>query len=240
MISCLCVTHERHDFMPWVEHQFLKQHGMKSMLGGRAELVIVDSSAAPWVSTLPFVRVIHAPACPGISVKRKLAMHEALYDYVTWFDDDDWQSPRKCLMAESEMYDRFFWFSTTGVYASGDARVCAIGAGHAYMFSCASGLASLYESGHEPIIFNSGVYRRSSVPQTFDESKITGEDTDWQERWLLSRPTYLTVGEPLHAWLCHDRNITNKSTSRFFDLPNPIPFDEWEIDFLRDLKKRRL
>jgi glycosyltransferase involved in cell wall biosynthesis len=206
--------------MPWVEHQFWKQRAVL----GIGELVIADSSGVPWVTQEPdWVRVIHAPDAPGISAKRAIALREARGEYITWFDDDDWQAPNKLAIS---------WRL--------DENVAAYGSRHAYMFSCASGLASLYESGHEPIIFNSGVYRRNSVPQTFDESKITGEDTDWQERWLLSRPTYLTVGEPLHAWLCHDRNITNKSTSRFFDLPNPIPFDEWELDFLRDLKKSRL
>jgi len=212
VISCLCVTHERHEFMPWVVHQFLKQHGDR-------ELIVVDSSAVPWVyekrnifnHVEVSVRVVHAPKSPGISAKRTRALYEARGEYITWFDDDDWQSPEKCSMQNYR----------------------AVGARHAYMFSVESGKCDLYESTYEPIIFNSAVYAKAYVPKHFDVSLITGEDTDWNTRWLASRPTFLTLGTPMHAWLCHGKNITNKSNSRFFERENAIPFDEWELEFLR-------
>lgn len=215
MISCLCVTHERPEFMPWVEHQFEKQTENQE-----AELIIVDSSQVPWVSESS--AVFHVKES-GISEKRTIALSLASGDAITWFDDDDWQHPEKL---------------GQGAALSWRTRFEAIGARHAYMYSCATGRAALYESTYEPIIFNSAVYRKSSVPKSFDPNKITGEDTDWHERWLRTRPSYVTLGQPMHAWLCHTRNITNKSSSRFFELGSPIPFDAWELDFIADMKRR--
>ena len=198
--------------MPWVEHQFLKQTARKL-----AKLIIVDSSERPWVSEHPSIGVIHAPGVSGISQKRTMALAAADTDLITWFDDDDWQAPTKL----EKLPPR---------------DMAAIGARHAYMYSVESGKAGLYESNYEPIIFNSGVYHKSSVPKQFDPGKITGEDTEWHERWLATRPSYVTLGEPMHAWLCHSKNITNTSSSRFFELANPIPFDDWELEFLERMR----
>jgi glycosyl transferase family 2 len=197
MISCLCVTHARPEFLPWVKYQFDKQRR------GAAELVIVSGAS-------------------GISAGRTEAMKRAQGKFITWFDDDDWQHPGKLEMAMMVL--------------GRPSAACAVGARHAYMYSIESGQASLYESTYEPIIFNSAVYRKNSVPQNFDPTKITGEDTEWCERWLKTRPSYVTLGEPTHAWLCHGRNIVNKANSRFFEEPNPIPFDPWEIAFLQNMR----
>jgi hypothetical protein len=228
MISCLCVTHDRHEFMPWVEHQFLKQKtwgGYKLQVDPLAELLILDSSERPWESE--FATVHHCPTMPGIAEKRTLAI-KVSRPMLTWFDDDDWQSPTK-VNVTSRMWDE------EDDNASGDFS--AFGARHAYMYSVSTGRASIYESTYEPIIFNSAVYRKNSVPQNFDSTRITGEDTEWCERWLQTRPSYVTLGEPTHAWLCHGKNVTNKDTSRFFELANPIPFDDWEREFLERLRK---
>ena len=209
MISCLCVTHERHEFMPWVEHQFTKQSRCSE-----DELIIIDSSTIPWVSNV--ATVVHMPSAPGISEKRTAALSHAQGSHITWFDDDDWQSPEKLLRGQ-DVCD----------------NIAAIGARHASMYSVVSKKCGLYESHYEPIIFNSAVYRRSSVPPAFSEHHVVGEDTEWHERWLRSRPTFLTVGEPLHAWLCHGKNITNKANSRFFEQPCDVPFDDWERAYLK-------
>jgi hypothetical protein len=210
MISCLCVTHERPEFMPWLEHQFLKNHG--------DDLLIIDSSAVPWVSAVG--RVVHAPSLPGISEKRTLALSLAQSDFVTWFDDDDWQHPYKL-----ENAWRFSDYDD----------IDAVGSRTALMYSTLTGKCSYYESRYEPIIFNSATYLKSAVPPTFNEALLTGEDTDWHERFFRSHPNFVTLGEPQHAWLCHTRNITNKSSSKFFTQPCTIPFDEWERDFLAKL-----
>lgn len=217
MISCLCVTHERHEFMPWVEHQFYKQASLAS-----AELIIVDSSEKPWVSELPRVIVAHVPHSPGISAKRTFALSLAKGEFVTWFDDDDWQHPEK---VDSNYF-----------YTDGWDDPAAVGTRHALMYSTLTGKCAPYTSRYEPIIFNSAVYRKSEVPAEFDEVCVTGEDTEWQERFFQQRPTFITLGEPMHAWLCHEKNITNKSSSRFFELANIIPFDEWELEFLARLR----
>jgi hypothetical protein len=212
MISCLCVTHERHEFLPWVEHQFLKQRASSD------ELIIVDSSERPWVSAV--ASVVHVPGVQGIAEKRTIALEYGRQPLISWFDDDDWQHPEKLHKAPYFL-----------------ERAAAVGCRHASMYSTLTGKVTHYESRFEPIIFNSAVYRRSAVPPTFDHRKVTAEDTEWQERFFQSRPTFITLGEPMHAWLCHTKNITNKSSSRFFDKPNDIPFDAWELEFLKGLHK---
>lgn len=226
MISCLCVTHDRHEFMPWLEHQFFKQHvfegRFRSNNDTQSELLIFDSSPEPWEPTPDSnITVHHCPAWPDISAKRTAALAAAQFPFVTWFDDDDWQSPSKLLRAERSI----------GM----DADMVAVGARSAEMFSTVTGLCRNYESHHEPIIFNSAVYRKSAAPQTFSEHHITGEDTEWHERFFATRPNFITLGEPLHAWLCHTKNITNRANSMFFEKPCSIPFDDWEKKFLQDL-----
>jgi glycosyltransferase involved in cell wall biosynthesis len=225
-ISCLCVTHDRHEWFPWVMHQFVKQvgGGQQGDGGWKAELIIVDSSTSIGSDSplRPDNCLYVRSAQPGIAGKRTEALALARGNFVTWFDDDDWQSPTKIDRCWDEIYGH-----------------SAVGARHAYMYSIESGQASLYESTYEPIIFNSAVYRKNSVPQNFDSTKITGEDTEWCERWLKTRPSYVTLGEPTHAWLCHGRNIVNKANSRFFEEPNPIPFDEWELGFLERMRAGR-
>lgn len=196
--------------MPWLEHQFLKNRG--------DDLLIIDSSAVPWVSTVG--RVVHTPSLPGISEKRTLALSLAQGDFVTWFDDDDWQHPQKL--------ENAWRFSDYG-------GIDAVGSRTALMYSTLTGKCSYYESRYEPIIFNSATYLKSAVPPTFNEALVTGEDTDWQLRFYASHPNFVTLGEPQHAWLCHTKNITNKSSSKFFTQPCTIPFDEWERDFLKKL-----
>lgn len=214
MISCLCVTHDRHEFMPWLEHQLLKQSVAD------AELIIVDSSPAPWDSTNARVTVLHTTAWPGISEKRTHALAMARGEFITWFDDDDWQNPRKL---------------EAGLVLDGKP-LDAVGARSAEMFSTVTGLCRHYESHHEPIIFNSGVYRKASVPKAFSEQHLTGEDTEWQERFFAKYPNFITLGEPLHAWMCHGKNITNRANAMFFEKPCTIPFDLWELAFLEKLK----
>lgn len=223
MISCLCVTHERPEFMPWLEHQFLKQFcypwGVPRP-SPRAELLIVDSSAVPWVSAIG--RVLHARDAPGISAKREIALRGSVGDFITWFDDDDWQHPYKITTACDIL-------ELQGGVGE------AVGSRTALMYSTLTGKCSYYESRYEPIIFNSATYLKSAVPPTFNEALVTGEDTDWQLRFYASHPNFVTLGEPQHAWLCHTKNITNKSSSKFFTQPCTIPFDEWERDFLKRL-----
>ena len=227
MISCLCVTHERPEFMPWVEHQFLKQTG-EDFRGYRkngdsefgSELIIIDSSVTPWISENPRVRVVHAPGASGIAEKRSRVLEYASGEFISWFDDDDWQDPfqlgRVLLLVNDNEFD-------------------AVGSRTALMYSTLTGKCSYYESRYEPIIFNSAVYRKNAVPTTFNEGLATGEDTDWQLRFFETKPNFITLGEPMHAWLCHTKNVTNKSSSKFFERACTIPFDDWEREFLAKL-----
>ena len=220
MISCLCVTHERPEFMPWVEHQFRKQR----LFDGGAELIIVDSSEKPWVPQSDDVIVIPSKH-RGIAEKRTEAVTWSSGNIIAWFDDDDWQSPTKLALGR--------WITHSGDFD-------AVGCAHAEMYSCVQELSSKYESRYEPLIFNSALYRKSAVPKEFDASRITGEDTDWQMRFFARHPNFITLGAPMHAWLCHGKNITNKANSRFFDRQSKVPFDTWELNFLKRMQEGKL
>ena len=88
--SCLCVTEDRPDFREWLLWNYRKQDHP------HRELVVVDSSDPPlrWPDEAG-LRVVRCDHGTPIPVKRNLAMRHAVGEAITWFDDDDWQHPRK-------------------------------------------------------------------------------------------------------------------------------------------------
>lgn len=217
LISCLCVTHERPEWMPWLLHQFEKQIGLGYF---DAELVIVDSSKTPCDYSSPSIRVISSSS-PQIAPKRTTALAAAQGELIAWLDDDDWSNPSRL----TRLLDAI---------DEGTLRRAAAGGRHAYKVDQRTLRCSLYESTYEPMIFNGALYGRAAVPKDFHGE--TGEDTDWQMRFLQSRPSYAVVGgEPLTAWICHGRNISNSNQNCSFDLPPQVPFDDWERDFLKNI-----
>jgi glycosyltransferase involved in cell wall biosynthesis len=209
--------------MPWVLHQFSK------CASSYDELVVIDSSerpasglSSPRKGPSSCVRVVHRPDLPGIAAKRTVALQEASRDIITWFDDDDWQAPSKLSTIENVFYI--------------SSEILAVGSRKGRMYSTLTGKMGHYTSRYEPIIFNSAGYRLSAVPKHFEVEMLTGEDTEWHSRFFANDPTFLVLREQLSAWLCHTKNITNKSSSRFFEYSNNIPFDDWELKFLKGLR----
>lgn len=68
MIDCLCVTHDRPQWLPWMRTQIRRQ------IYQTCRVIIVDD-----------VR--------GIAAKRNDALSQVSSEYFAWFDDDDWSSP---------------------------------------------------------------------------------------------------------------------------------------------------
>lgn len=138
--------------------------------------------------------------------------------WIAWFDDDDWSSEDRlgaCVMQLS-----------TNPYL----RPAAVGNVRSYMVHVGTRKGITYHAP-EGIIFNGAVFEIAHCPQTFSLGLPTGEDTDWLERWHRRRPTYLVLGQPLSVWLCHKKNITNRSDTRSYteNVPNLISEEEWNL-----------
>lgn len=218
LISCLCVTHERPEWMPWLLHQFEKQQG----LGGvDTELIIIDSSKNPLDFESPNIRVLSSD-CAGIAGKRNQALSAMNGQAFAWFDDDDWSAPHRLRRL---------------VDATQEHLVQAAGSRTAKRYSVASGKCASYVSTYEPFIFNGALYDKRVALEKFNRSLVTGEDTDWHMCWLRTRPSYTVIGgADLTAWMCHGKNVSGSNSSVMFDEPNTIPFDEWELDFLEMMR----
>lgn len=194
LISCLCVTHERPEFMPWLLWNFDRQTYPNK------ELIIVDSSKRPFARKHPRVRVIHAPDA-NIPQKRNIALAEAGGDFITWLDDDDWAHPTRLqtladLIGHNTLAGgRWSWFvdlQTTAVTRFCDRT--------GVLFAC--------------LLAKTAVAR--AVP--FDESEIRGSDLTWRET-ILAQNAYAFTYDPLAFFLCHDRNSGNVATAHTFNRP---------------------
>ena len=99
-MSCLCVTEDRPAFFPWLLWNYRKQDYRAR------ELVIVDSSGEPpAVPDEPGVTVVRCPPRTSVARKRNLAVEAARGTLITWFDDDDWQHPRKLSILAAALGD---------------------------------------------------------------------------------------------------------------------------------------
>jgi len=198
LFSCLCVTEDRAAFMPWLLWNFDRQTWL------RRELVIVDSSSLPFESDLPDVRVITVPPGTGVAAKRNLALKEARGDLISWFDDDDWQHPRKLALLGA---------------ALSDGQVVYAGSNRAWLMELATSRCKLYQgSGRQPI-FNSAGFCRSFVDSLrFSEELVKASDTPWIRTLGQRFPgrAVLLQREDLFFWLCHTVNLSNPAARHLF------------------------
>jgi hypothetical protein len=197
LVSCLCVTENRSAFIPWLAWNFAKQDYP------RRELVVVDSSDVP--CELPGVTVVSCARGTSVARKRNIALATARGTFVTWFDDDDWQHPRKLSIL---------------VDALGDDGVIA-GARRAFFVDLRRERARTYES-QRMVLFTGSAFRLSALETTrFDEQKVRAADTQWL-RTLIQQAQVppRVVSRILTWWLCHDRNISNPATRYVF--PNAL------------------
>lgn len=90
LISCLCVTEDRENFIPWLLWNYNKQTWKNK------ELIIIDSSKNPLIiQERDDIKVIYTEYKSKLGFKRNMALNNANGKYVAWFDDDDWQHPER-------------------------------------------------------------------------------------------------------------------------------------------------
>lgn len=197
LVSCLCVTENRPEFIPWLAWNFAKQDYPVR------ELVIVDSSPEPTCADGDFVtnydrrfgalgaRVIHVAPGTSVAEKRNIAMREAAGSIFTWWDDDDWQHPLRLSLTADAV--------TTARPLCGNAK--------SYFMNLRTGLVRSYTT--HGLIFNSlGVV--SWIARAVPFRDTPHEDTPHLRMLLKHHQATATVFErPLFFWLCHDRNLEN-------------------------------
>lgn len=230
-VALLSVTHERPEWLPWLYSQLrIQASEADNYEEKKIELraFVVDSSSVPAPSN-ELVYVAHSTTGPGIALKRNAVMSYAARfwnpDYFAWFDDDDWSHPHRIL---------------DGVAMLEKNPECwAFGNRSAPMVNART-LQSWEHRSVEPVIFNGAVFRWPSggEPCRFNEALTTGEDTDWVERYL-KRHAYIVTPHPLHAWLCHGSNITNRADRHLFDRPFPENLSRFRATFETNPMRRK-
>lgn len=123
ILSCLCATHNRQAFMPWLAWVYNQIDW-----DGPKELVLVDSTPGlghvhPVSGLVPEDELVFVPSGePGIAPKYQQALENARGDVVFWLDDDDYHVPDaalRCLPYLDEAHPvvypkvKLFWVRTT-------------------------------------------------------------------------------------------------------------------------------
>lgn len=200
LVSCLCVTDDRSSFHPWLAWNYEKQDHRER------ELVVV--SAAPDVDSRlrGCPRVRHVPCPPGTSIarKRNLAVAAARGEIVAWFDDDDWQHPRRLSLLVAALAD--------GDQLAGPVR--------SWFVDLARGRARAH-GPQRGVIFNGlGVRRAALAGVRFDELRSRAADTPWVAalRRAAARPP-VVLPHVLSFWLCHRDNVSNPASRYAFREP---------------------
>lgn len=198
LVSCLCVTESRAEFWPWLWWSFAKQDYENR------ELVVVDSSPDPVVSNDPQIRVVTAVPGTVVSVKRNLALREARGSVVAWFDDDDWQHPRRLSLL-------------AGALSSGSA---VAGSTTSWFVHATKRAARRYDA-QLGIIFNGLAATTAAIGELrFDERKRRAADTSWVRALTADGGGVAVLPEVLSWWLCHRRNISNPAAK--YSFPEPL------------------
>lgn len=200
LVSCLCVTENRHAFMPWLLWSYDRQQW------AQRELVVVDSSEPP--IDLPKrrdVRVLHVPLGTSLGKKRNLALASARGEVVAWFDDDDWQHPERLR-------------GLIPLLRASALRLGAsfIGPSQSYFIDTHGRRAEAYRVPRYAI-FNGSIYYTAMVRHArFPEDVLRTEDTRWISSLLRNRQGAAIVGRypSPFLWLSHDVNITNAQPLR--------------------------
>lgn len=200
LVSCLCVTQDRPEFLPWLLWNYDRQNWSNK------ELVIVDSSERPFSTDRADVRVIVAIPGTGIAAKRNRALFEARGDYLAWFDDDDWQHPDRLAA---------MWGLLNG--DSADVAGCT----SAWFVDLWKRRCAPYHPTGE-IIFNSCLFRTGIARSAlFDERLRRASDTPWMSAIKRSPGARIATlqRQTCTCWLCHDTNVSNPRSHRRCVLP---------------------
>jgi glycosyltransferase involved in cell wall biosynthesis len=194
LVSCLCVTEAREPFHPWLLWNYEKQDYPFR------ELVVVDSSPREgrWPAGVEVVR-----CAPGTTVgrKRNLAVEAAHGDVLAFFDDDDWQHPRRLSLLVCAL--------------AGGIRIA--GAKRSWFVDLARGRARAH-AAQRGVIFNGlGVRRSALAGVRFDEDRPRAADTAWMSAVAReSRCDPAPLGDLLSFWLCHTANVSNQVSRYVF------------------------
>lgn len=192
ILSCLCVTYNRPEFHEFLLWNFNKQTSRD------IELIVVDGSTRSYADRFrqDRVRYIYLQHQPNIPVKRNLAMDNATAPYIAWFDDDDWQHPRRCEFLLAQLKN----------------GAALTGCNSSFFYNVQDGSIKTY-SGSQ-ILFNSlGVERKIACATRFREDCLKASDNEWC-RQIFSKTRQQTVilkSDPLFFWLSHGKNISNPS-----------------------------
>lgn len=196
LVSCLCITEDRDAFMPWLRWNFDKQDYP------HRELVVVDSSRGePQLLSGPGLSLIRCAPGTSVAKKRNMALEAAQGEFVTWFDDDDWQHPRKLALLAEALRD--------GRALAGNSR--------SWFVDLMTGRAREHV-WQRSILFNSlGARRELAAGVPFDEARRRASDTPWTV--ALRRKAHgseVVLDRPLFFWLCHERNLSNPTGRKRF------------------------
>ena len=158
--------------------------------------------------------------------KRNLALEHARGEFVTWFDDDDWQHPEKV--------ERLVRALRSGKPFAGSAE--------SWFLDLHTLRCTRYLAPGRRILFNGAGFRTDAARKVaFPTHVKKASDTRWME---AMQRRFGTAGEvldqPLFFWLCHDGNLSNPATKRRFNrdfaaleahidgaLPGGIPAVRW-------------
>lgn len=194
LVSFVCVTRNRPEFLPSAVRQFENQRWRNK------ELVVVDDSDAHecllFPRTCTVVR-LDPDARWTIAAKRNLGVTVARGRYVTWLDDDDWYHPEKATRAVDalENSECSVFGPRTAYWLTGDARVF-----------------ELTVNEQIPISGGSTFRRECLQVAAFDESCRSAADTRWLRalasalgpRWFLPAD-----GDDHLVAISHGRNVSN-------------------------------
>lgn len=199
LVSCLCVTEDRSAFLPWLLWNYRKQDYQAR------ELVVVDSSRESPALDEPAVTLVRCPPRTSVARKRNLAVEAACGTLITWFDDDDWQHPRKLSLLAAAL--------------GGDGVLA--GPKQSWFIDLHRGRARPHEA-QRSLIFNGLAVRRAALDGVrFDEQRARAADTAWVASVRRQmRCSARVVPQILSLWLCHAGNISNPVTR--FVFPHPL------------------
>jgi glycosyltransferase involved in cell wall biosynthesis len=184
--------------MPWLLWCFDRQ------TWPARELVIVDSSDAPLhLPVRPDIRLVTQPPGTTVPAKRNLALQTARGDVITWFDDDDWQHPRK-----------LEWLLDALAHGAPYA-----GSVSAWFVNLQTSFCARHRGFPGRVVFNSAAFSRDAARNiAFRENRPRASDTPWM-RTLEERyrgEAAIVDRSDLFFWLSHDGNLSNPSRRRRF------------------------
>jgi glycosyltransferase involved in cell wall biosynthesis len=203
LVSCLCVTENRHAFIPWLLWCYDRQ------VYPHRELIIVDSSEpALSLPERPDIRVVRAELGAALGHKRNLALQAARGDLLAWFDDDDWQHPERLSVLVEKL----------GLPTTPPETTHAGPARGWFVDLFGQGATEYHGPGFA--LFNGSLFVGRNVRNhAFADELRSAEDTCWL-RSLCHGQRSLAYSQglpPLFFWLCHDKNTSNPRTARGFE-----------------------